>query len=143
MRLEKWNPVKEFNELTNFVGDMLNEGRVFIQPGNIRTTLACDIYENENKVVLETELPGVEKSYIDISLQEGILTIQAEKRWEEDENKKYLSRERKYGQFKRTFQVAEGITEEMIEAHLENGILTLTLEKPAEKEKEVKKIHIK
>ena len=90
-----------------------------------------DIRNEADKYVLEAELPGVQKEDIRVDLKEGILTISAESKQDNEEQGKdgsYLRRERRYGAFTRSFD-ASGIEEEGISAAYENGILKLTLPK--------------
>ena len=90
-----------------------------------------DIRDAGDKFLLEAELPGFKKEDIQLQLKDGILTILAEHKEEQDETDKkgnYIRRERRYGSFSRTFDVS-GINESAIEASYNNGILELTLPK--------------
>ena len=93
----------------------------------------ADIRDLGDKFVLEAELPGFNKEDISLDLKEGILTIKAEHK-ENDEQKnnqgEYIRRERRYGSFARSFDVS-GIDESGITAAYNNGILEVTLPKQA------------
>lgn len=92
-----------------------------------------DIRDQGDKFLLEAELPGFQKEDISLELKEGILTIKAEHKENQDQkdNKgNYIRRERRYGSFSRTFDVS-GIDENAITAVYNNGILELTLPKLA------------
>jgi len=105
---------------------------------------AVDIVENDTGYTVTTELPGVAESDIEVKFSEGTLTITGEKREEKEEKKKdYFLSERRYGSFKRSFRVADGIDADKIEATFKNGVLTVTLPKTAEAAKKTKKIAIR
>jgi HSP20 family protein len=104
---------------------------------------AVDIVEKDTRYTVTTELPGVAESDIDVKFSDGMLTITGEKREEKEEKKKdYFLSERRYGSFKRSFRVADGIDADKIEANFKNGVLTVTLPKTAEAQKKSKTIAI-
>lgn len=90
-----------------------------------------DIRNEDDRYLLEAELPGFDKDDISLDLSEGILTIRAEHKSEteeKDQNGHYLRKERYYGSLTRSFDVS-GIDEEKISAAYENGVLKLSLPK--------------
>lgn len=96
--------------------------------------MQCDIYENDNNINIEMDIPGFNKEDINIEINKGNLVVTAEKNEEENEDKKYLRRERKfYGKYQRSFYLGE-IDEENIEASFENGILKISIPKKTEEE---------
>lgn len=96
--------------------------------------MQCDIYEKDNNINIEMDIPGFNKEDINIEINKGNLVITAEKNEEENEDKKYLRRERKfYGKYQRSFYLGE-IDEENIEASFENGILKISIPKKTEEE---------
>ncbi len=102
--------------------------------------MKCDIYEKEGNYHIELDIPGYDKNDIKIECDNNILTISAEKTNEtneEDENKKYLRRERFYGKVTRTFNFSD-IDEESIKAEFVNGILKITV--PKKEKVETKKV---
>ena len=100
-------------------------------------TVKCDVFEKDGKVFVEMEAPGYTKDDIDISIDKGTLSISFEKEEENEENKKYLHRERKsYSKVSRSFYLGE-IDEENIDASFKNGILVVSA--PKKKEIETKK----
>ena len=97
-----------------------------------------DIYEKEDKICVEMEAPGFTKEDIDISIDKGNLTVVFSKETREEENKKYLHRERRnYSKITRTFFIGD-VNEDEIEASFKNGILVI--ESPKKKEMETKKV---
>ena len=96
--------------------------------------MQCDIYEKDNNINIEMDIPGFNKEDINIEINKGNLVVTAEKNEEENEDKKYLRRERKfYGKYQRSFYLGE-IDEENIEASFENGILKISIPKKTEEE---------
>ena len=107
-----------------------------------QTGMKMDIYEKDNKYVVEVDAPGYKKEDIKISCENGYLTIEASKNTEEHEDRKYLHRERSFSS-RETRQVYVGdIDESSINAEFKEGTLTVTLDKE-EKKKETKYIDIK
>lgn len=103
-----------------------------------------DIRDTGDKYVLEAELPGFNKEDISLDLKDGILTINAEHTTnhdEKDNNGSYIRRERRYGSFRRSFDIT-GIDENAITAAYHDGVLELSLPKAQEVIPESKKILI-
>ena len=103
--------------------------------------LHTDIKETENAYELDLELPGYGKEEIKVSLENGYLTVSAERQNKEEEGKKYLRREIRE-QTSRSYYVGNDITREQIKAKYNNGILTLTVPKKGPEKKEPNFIEI-
>ena len=102
--------------------------------------MRTDLKEKEGKYYLEIDIPGFDKEDIKIELQDGYLTISAEKDNEKEEkHAKYLKRERFSGMCSRSYYVGDNVTEEDIKASFKNGILTIEFPKEPEKKVEEKK----
>jgi len=105
---------------------------------------SVDIYEKDNLINFEVEVPGVSKENINVTVDEGVLTISGEiKNEKEDEGKNYYRTERKYGSFSRSFTLGENINENDIQAKFTDGILKVTIPVNKPEKKEAKKIEIK
>lgn len=99
--------------------------------------IKSDVYEKDGNVVVEMEAPGYTKDDINISIDKGELSVTFEKKEEEEENKKYLHRERKsYSKVTRSFYLGD-VSEEEIDASFKNGVLVIT--SPKSKQIETKK----
>lgn len=99
--------------------------------------MKCDIYEKKGNVHIELEVPGFNKDEIKLDVEDGILTVLAEKNEEkEDEEKNYYRKERVYGSYRRQFNVGN-IDEKEINAKFNNGVLEISF--PKEEKKETKK----
>ena len=107
--------------------------------GNVMKT---DVKETETGYEVDIDLPGFKKDEINAKLDNGYLTISAAKdldKDEQDQNGKYIRRERYAGSMSRSFYVGEGVTEEDIKAKYEDGILRLVVPKKDAKAVENKK----
>ena len=101
--------------------------------------MKVDIYEKENSYHIISDIPGVKKEDIKIDFSDGYLTIVAEKKQEneENDNKKFIRKERFYGKTSRKFYVGN-VSEEEIKAEFKDGVLTIDV--PKEKQEKNKKV---
>jgi HSP20 family protein len=101
---------------------------------------AVDIYETENELVVKVDLPDVNPQNLDIRVENNILTIRGERKFESKVNEdNYLRIERAYGSFSRSFSLANSVKSDAIKADYQNGVLTLSLPKREEsKPKQIK-----
>jgi HSP20 family protein len=101
---------------------------------------AVDIYEDAQKVVVKVEAPGIKQEDLDVRVENNILTIKGERKFESEEKEENFHRiERRYGSFIRSFSVPQTVDTEGVTANYDAGILTVTLAKKAEaKPKQVK-----
>lgn len=101
--------------------------------GGTTFTPAVDIRENQNELSLDVELPGLDPNDVEITAENGVLTIRGEKQTErkEGDDSRYHIVERSYGSFLRSFQLPNGLDESKIEANYNNGILSIHIPKSA------------
>ena len=94
---------------------------------------AMDVVENDDAFVATADLPGLTKEDIQISLDEGVLSVSGERKLEHQEKaedgKGFRRFERAYGAFNRSFTLPQGVDQENVSASFDNGVLTLTLPK--------------
>jgi HSP20 family protein len=91
---------------------------------------AVDVRESEEAFVFTAELAGIAKKDVDITVEDGILTLSGERRFnEQDEEKNYRRIERAYGTFSRSFTLPSAVDAEQISATFEDGLLTVTVPK--------------
>ena len=101
-----------------------------------KNMMKTDVKEKDNGYEVAIDLPGFKKDELHLELNDGYLTISAEKgldKDEKDKNDKYIRRERYAGSMSRSFYVGENMKEEDIHAKYENGILTLDVPKEQKK----------
>jgi HSP20 family protein len=135
MALVGWDPFRELEE----VSDRLN--RMFARPAASGTngkenmivadwTPSVDISETEGEYLIKAEIPDVKKEDVKITLEDGVLTIQGQRKQEkEDKGTRYHRIERSYGSFVRTFSLPDVIEVERVKAEFKDGVLNLHLPK--------------
>jgi HSP20 family protein len=89
---------------------------------------ACDIKEDEEKISVHVDLPGVDKKDMHVEVKDHMLRISAERRVDNDD-KKFLMKERFYGKYERAFRLPDNIDEENVQAKFNNGVLDVILNK--------------
>ncbi len=101
---------------------------------------AVDIFENEHQLVVKADLPDVKPEDLDIRVENNVLTIRGERKFDKKENENnYLRVERVYGAFSRSFALANTVNAEAIKADYKNGVLELYIPKREEaKPKQIK-----
>lgn len=92
-----------------------------------------DIFENKENLVIEAELPGMKREDVDVSIENNILTLRGERKFEKnDDGDNYHRVERSYGSFTRSFTLPQTVTAEGAIADFKNGILRVQLLKREE-----------
>ncbi|MBN1147201.1 MAG: Hsp20/alpha crystallin family protein [Anaerolineales bacterium] len=143
--LIRWNPYREMSILRNAMDRLVDSDQFEMLSGQPRNWgLALDVSENEDEFVVKASLPGVKPEDIEITYDKQILTIKGEIKQEseeEDENRRYYVRERRYGNFCRSLSLPAAIKADAIEAAYEAGVLSLSL--PKTEEAKPKRIQVK
>lgn len=141
MRLVRYNPFNELNLWNHSWNGFFNDAGVKTRRSN-GWYPAVDILNEDDNVVLNVELPGLDKDDISVKIEDRVLTIEGERKTDNEEKKNnYYRRERTYGSFKRSFHLGDDVLVEDVNADFKDGILKLTLKKDLAKE-EVKQISI-
>src|SRR2546421_1646136 len=121
MPLMRWDPFTALARLDDEFDDLVRRS---FGTAQYHYVTAVELSTEGNDVVITLELPGVDVDDIDIEGAEGRLTISGERRDTREETKgKVLVRELRYGGFRRTFQLPEGVTPEQVEAESDKGLL--------------------
>ena len=96
-------------------------------------TPAVDVREDNNEIALEIELPGIKPSEVEVTAENGVLTIRGEKQstMREETEGRYHVVERSYGSFLRSFQLPQGVDDNRIEAEFQDGLLIVRVPKAA------------
>jgi HSP20 family protein len=104
----------------------------FARDGN-NWTPAVDIKESDNDIRIDLELPGLRPEDVEVTAENGLLTIRGEKRSErkEGDDGRYHVVERSYGTFMRTFTLPQGVDETQIQAEFNDGVLSIRIPKTA------------
>jgi HSP20 family protein len=142
MTFNRWEPYRGTATLQEQVNRLL--GNVLersAEESNLTSWApAADIYETEHELVVKADLPEIDPKDLDIRVENNILTIRGERKFEKKVNEEnYLRVERAYGAFSRSFSLANTVNAEAIQANYQNGVLTLTIPKREEaKPKQIK-----
>ena len=140
--LSRWEPFRGANTLQEQVNRLFSD--VFersSQESNLSTWApAVDIAETEHELVVKADLPGVDPKDLDIRVENNVLTIRGERKFEKKVNEdNYLRVERAYGSFTRSFSLSNTVNSEAIKADYQNGVLSLSIPKREEaKPKQIK-----
>jgi HSP20 family protein len=131
--LNRWEPFRGASTLHEHLhrvfGDAFNR-----EESNLTTwTPAVDILETAYELVVKADLPDVDPKDLDIRVENNILTIRGERKFQKQVNENnYLRVERSYGSFARSFSLANTVNSEAIKADYQNGVLTLNIPKREE-----------
>jgi len=143
MVITRWDPFRELSTLQNRVNSLFQDyGRPsqdeLIASGSF--VPAVDVYEDEHKVTLKLEVPGVKQDDLDVQIENNTLTIRGERKFEKEEKEENFQRiERRYGSFSRSFTLPNTIDTDSVNANYENGVLKVELAKREEaKPKQIK-----
>ncbi len=135
MALVRWDPFRELEEVSNRLNRMLAHPASHASNGNEAMIVAdwtpsVDISETAGEYVIKAEITDVKKEDVKVSLEDGVLTIQGQRKLEkEDKGTKYHRIERSYGSFVRTFSLPDVVEPEHVKAEFKDGVLNLHLPK--------------
>ncbi len=142
--LTRWDPFRELTSLHDQMNRLFRESYGPSQSEESLTTGAfippVDVYEDEHAIILKMEVPGIDQKDIDIRLENNVLSVRGERKFEKDEKEENFHRvERRYGSFTRSFTLPNTVDMENVNADYENGVLKVKLAKRAEaKPKQIK-----
>lgn len=137
MTVVRYDPFRDLRTLQEEVNRLFstNLTRAFGDEGIGRGAWApsVDIYENKDQIVLEAELPGMKQEDFDLSIENNVITLRGERKFEKtDETDNYHRVERSYGAFTRSFTLPQTVSAEGATAEYNNGVLRVTLPKREE-----------
>jgi len=131
-------------QVNSLFEDMFRGVPAFPERGTFALEPSIDLKETDDAVEVEAELPGVDKNDIEVTLEDGTLTIKGEKKVEKEESKAgYYMSERRYGSFLRSVGLPPGVDVEKISADFSNGVLKVTLPKIPEAQAKARRIEVK
>ncbi len=144
MYLQRWDP---FAELHRTRGLALRPWHALFDNYGLSETarawrIPLDVRNEGDNYVVAASLPGLKADEIEVQVDEGVLSISAETKTENEVGKNgYLRRERRSGRFQRAIRLPETVDGEQAESRYEDGVLTITL--PRVEEKKAKQIEVK
>jgi len=135
MTLVRWDPFRELEDMSERLNRVFSSRPALRTNGKENLTVAdwvprVDISETENEYIIKAELPEVKKEDVKVTVEDGVLTIQGERRQEKEEKGKRFHRvERSYGSFVRSFTLPESVDNAGVKAEYKDGVLNLHLPK--------------
>lgn len=137
--LNRWDPFAEWNtlqrQMSRLFRDVFPETSQLFEPSSNELTFvpSADVYETPDAVQLRLEIPGVDEKSLNVSLENGVLTVRGERGLEQGEKEEnFLRMERPYGPFSRSFTLPQTVDTDHVTATYLDGVLTIELAKRAE-----------
>ena len=138
MALVRWEPVRELNSIQNEMNRLFDT--FFDTPGQSsgggvrRWIPPMDLVETDEHFVLRADLPGLDENDVKIEVQDKVLTLSGERRFEQEAKKNgYFRVERGSGSFSRSLTLPEGVDPDGIAASFDRGVLEIRIPKPEER----------
>ncbi|HWA27176.1 MAG TPA: Hsp20/alpha crystallin family protein [Lacunisphaera sp.] len=134
-QIVQWNPFQELEQMHARLSSLFEGGRQNGRAGHNLPALetwapVVDIVEDDRAYLVKAELPGIRKEDVQVTLEDGVLTISGERKQEhEEKTRKFHRVERSYGSFTRSFGLPDNIDAEKIEARFRDGILAVAIAK--------------
>lgn len=149
-RQENWDPLREMEDQMSRLFGLTRWPRSLRSGNGERELLAttdwspsCDISETDTEYRIQAELPKVKKEDVHVTLEDGVLTIQGERREEkEEQGQRFHRRELCYGSFLRRFTVPGDADESKVDASFKDGMLSVVIGKSAKKAGKAKEISV-
>ena len=136
MTLTRWNPAQELSEMQNRWASLFGRSPLQTPTGKEEAIMLAewapvvDITEDEKEYLIKAELPEMKKEDVKVTVENGVLTISGERKFEKEEKKKKYHRiERGYGTFVRSFTLPDDADASKVKAEFKNGLLTVHLPK--------------
>ena len=150
MTLVKWKPARNLvnfpamNDFDSLFSDFFSSPFGLQRNRDLDWSPNVDVNETDKEYQLFAELPGIDKKEIEVSINDGVLTLKGERKFEEkkeDKENNHVFRESRYGKFERSFRFSEKVLEDKIAGKYKDGILTVTV--PKAEVPEAHKVEIK
>ena len=142
--LQRWEPFRDMRRMDEMM-NRLRRGHLRYGHGETGNwAVPLDVVEEDDKIIVRATLPGVKPEDIDVTLENDVLTINAETKAEaetEDRKESYLVRERRAGKFHRTLRLPDTVDFENVDTKYENGIVEITF--PKAEAKRARRLSIK
>ena len=131
--ITRWEPFAELADMRQRFDRLLGE----LGDGEREWMPAVDMVRENGDLVVRAEVPGIKPEEIEIKAEQGVLTISGKhEETEEEKDKQFVRRERRYGAFARTMTLPDGVDPKKIKARTRDGVLEVTIPLPKEKAQE-------
>ena len=139
MAIIRWDPFRDMTQVQNQLNRLVDQ----VWSGRQESWMpAVDVFDTKDAVVLKAELAGMDPDEIQIEVEDNVLTIKGERKFEEKvDEERYYRVERRFGSFQRNLALPQGVKPEDVSAAYEDGILTVTV--PKVEEEKPKRIEVK
>jgi HSP20 family protein len=139
-----WDPFRELEEMSSRLNRVFARNPVSDEAlKGVDFTPSINVSETPQAYVIKAELPGVKKEDVHLTVEQGLLTLRGERKYESEHKDEKVHRvETAYGTFMRQFRVPEDAAPEGIEASYKDGVLNVRLPKAAPKNVETKRIPV-
>ena len=130
MTLMRWNPWNELESMNRQLSRLLDDSQGGLSTESGLWAPSVDIRETDDALLVQAELPGIEKKDVHLEVKDGVLTISGERHYEKDVKEENAHRvERAYGRFSRRFSLPTNIDADKVNASMKNGVLEVRLPK--------------
>jgi len=137
MAITRWRPFRDMISIQDEMNRLFDDffGRPITRPewAEAAWCPCVDVSETKDDVIINTEIPGMSKDDVKVSVQDNILTLSGEKKQEKvEKDANYHRMERSYGSFSRSFTLPTSVQPDKVKANYKDGILRITLPKSEE-----------
>ena len=141
MTMQRWDPIAEMRRIDDAFNRFWGVGSRGSGSAAGRWDIPMDVIQEGDDLIVYASIPGVEPGQIEVTLEDGLLTIEGETASESEQNKgDFLLRERRFGRFHRSLRLPSTVDAEKAESSYNNGVLTVTV--PKQEEKKARKLAI-
>lgn len=132
--VRRWDPWGDIAALQRDVGELFNRTVPGMTPARTQNAIPpIDAYRTDEGLVVRVELPGLRPENVDVSVEEGMLTVSGERPEEKIDDDAWVRRERPTGYFERSFSLPDGTKADSITANFADGVLELRVPHPPER----------
>ena len=130
MTLVKWTPWQELENMNRQLSHLLDDSPLGTAGEAGQWAPRVDIRETDDALLVQAELPGIDKKDVQLEVKDGVLTLSGERRYEKDVKEENVHRvERAYGSFSRSFSLPSNVDADKVDAKMKNGVLEVRLPK--------------
>jgi HSP20 family protein len=130
MTLTRWSPWQELENMNRQLSHLLDDSPVGMSTETEQWAPRVDIRETDDALLVQAELPGIDKKDIHLEVKDGVLTLSGERRYEKEVKEENVHRvERAYGKFSRSFSLPTNVDADKVSANMKDGVLEVRLPK--------------
>ncbi len=130
MTLTRWSPWQELENMNRQLSHLLDDSHVGMSTETEQWAPRVDIRETDDALLVQAELPGIDKKDIHLEVKDGVLTLSGERRYEKEVKEENVHRvERAYGKFSRSFSLPTNVDADKVNANMKDGVLEVRLPK--------------